>query len=348
MDNETRPKKRPASQDTLPDTERAAGSSAKKRRTSDGATKRRRSSAETQSAGRSSASSSGSPKRRRASTEPLSESRSSADGQARKRRANAEPLSGDISSADSQARKSRSRNRIPLPTESTDPEFDQERRDRARRRKKAQMRRRREYRKRLIIIAACAAAFILLCVGIVRLVKGRKSANAAQPETTQTAIADTITTESTLAAESSVSAAAVPASTVKPTPDYEEISFEPHSTDATDPSNMFDYTGVNIDGQDIEDRDSHVPFFNGEFGVPSAYTDVDGIVGFRGNNFRDDPTYGSTVSSVSAATISATTPLTVQSIRSRVPWKLPGQDRRARWIQQVIPGAATAGPASLS
>ena len=334
MDNETRPKKRPASQDTLPDTERAAGSSAKKRRTSDGATKRRRSSAETQSAGRSSASSSGSPKRRRASTEPLSESRSSADGQARKRhtgteplsggissadgqarkrrasaeplsggissadsqarkrRASTEPLSGGISSADSQARKSRSRNRIPLPTESTDPEFDQERRDRARRRKKAQMRRRREYRKRLIIIAACAAAFILLCVGIVRLVKGRKSANAAQPETTQTAIADTITTESTLAAESSVSAAAVPASTVKPTPDYEEISFEPHSTDATDPSNMFDYTGVNIDGQDIEDRDSHVPFFNGEFGVPSAYTDVDGIVGFRGNNFRDDPTYG--------------------------------------------------------
>lgn len=292
MDNETRPKKRPASQDTLPDTERAAGSSAKKRRTSDGATKRRRSSAETQSAGRSSASSSGSPKRKRASTEPLSESRSSADGQARKRRANAEPLSGDISSADSQARKSRSRNRIPLPTESTDPEFDQERRDRARRRKKAQMRRRREYRKRLIIIAACAAAFILLCVGIVRLVKGRKSANAAQPKTTQTAIADTITTESTLAAESSVSAAAVPASTVKPTPDYEEISFEPHSTDATDPSNMFDYTGVNIDGQDIEDRDSHAPFFNGEFGVPSAYTDVDGIVGFRGNNFRDDPTYG--------------------------------------------------------
>ena len=317
MDNETRPKKRPASQDSLPDTERVTGSSSKKRRTSDGTTKRRRSIAETQSEGRSSAGSSSSPKRRRASTEPLNEGRSSAGSSSspkrrrasteplsegrssadsssspKRRRASTEPLSESRSSADSQARKSRSKNRIPLPTESTDPEFDQERRDRARRRKKAQMRRRREYRKRLIIIAACAAAFILLCVGIVRLVKGRKSANAAQPETTQTAIADTITTESTLAAESSVSAAAVPASTVKPTPDYEEISFEPHSTDATDPSNMFDYTGVNIDGQDIEDRDSHAPFFNGEFGVPSAYTDVDGIVGFRGNNFRDDPTYG--------------------------------------------------------
>ena len=294
MDNETRPKKRPASQDSLPDTERVTGSSSKKRRTSDGTTKRRRSIAETQSEGRSSAGSSSSPKRRRASTEPLSEGRSSADSSSspKRRRASTEPLSESRSSADSQARKSRSRNRIPLPTESTDPEFDQERRDRARRRKKAQMRRRREYRKRLIIIAACAAAFILLCVGIVRLVKGRKSANAAQPETTQTAVADTVTTESTLTAESSVSAAAVPLNPVKPTPDYEEISFEPHSTDATDPSNMFDYTGVNIDGQDIEDRDSHAPFFNGEFGVPSAYTDVDGIVGFRGNNFRDDPTYG--------------------------------------------------------
>ena len=334
MDNETRPKKRPASQDSLPDTERVTGSSSKKRRTSDGATKRRRSSAETQSAGRSSASSSGSPKRRRASTEPLSESRSSADGQARKRHTGTEPLSGGISSADSQARKrrasaeplsegrssadsssspkrrrasteplsesrssadsqarkSRRRNRIPLPTESTDPEFDQERRDRARRRKKAQMRRRREYRKRLIIIAACAAAFILLCVGITRLVKGRKSADAAPPQTTE--VPDTLATESALTAESSVSAAAVPVTPVKPTPDYEEISFEPHSTDATDPSNMFDYTGVNVDGQDIEDRDSYAPFFSGEFGVPSAYTDVDGIVGFRGNNFRDDPTYG--------------------------------------------------------
>ena len=79
MDNETRPKKRPASQDSLPDTERVTGSSSKKRRTSDGTTKRRRSSAETQSEGRSSTGSSSSPKRRRASTEPLSEGRNSAD-----------------------------------------------------------------------------------------------------------------------------------------------------------------------------------------------------------------------------------------------------------------------------
>ena len=337
MDNETRPKKRPASQDTLPDTERIAGGSSKKRRTSDGTAKRRRSSTVAQSEVRSSVDNStdNQTKRRRASTEPLSESRSSADSQARKRhtgteplsggissadsqarkrranaespsggissadsqarkrRANTESLSGGISSADSQARKSRGRNRIPLPTESTDPEFDQERRDRARRRKKSQMRRRREYRKRLIIIAACAVAFLLLCIGVVRLVKGRKSAYAAQPKTTQTTTADTVTTESTLAAESSAATTTAGVSApVKVTPDYEEISFEPHSTDATDPSNMFDYTGVNIDGQDIEDRDSHAPFFNGEFGVPSAYTAVDGIVGFRGNNFRDDPTYG--------------------------------------------------------
>ena len=335
MDNETRPKKRPANQDTLPDTEKVAGSSSKKRRTSDGTAKRRRSSAETQSEGRSSAGSSCSPKRRRASTEPLSESRSSTDSpikrsadspansstssSSRKRRSRTATASDRelntrhqtssdpeqeiktgsraASGPDPEARASRkasgrSKNRIPLPTESTDPEFDQERRDRARRRKKAQMRRRREYRKRLIIIAACAAAFLLLCFGVVRLVKGRKSANAAQPETTQTAINDTIATESTLAAESSAATTGDVSAPVKATPDYEEISFEPHSTDATDPSNMFDYTGVNIDGQDIEDRDSHVPFFNGEFGVPSAYTDVDGIVGFRGNNFRDDPTYG--------------------------------------------------------
>ncbi len=335
MDNETRPKKRPANQDTLPDTKRVAGSSSKKRRTSDGTTKRRRTSAETQSEGRSSAGSSSrklrnkvaagsdqefKTKRQTASAagqefkaatgqdsglrpsrkpaaqdQELSASRKPAARDqelrpSRKPAAQDQELSASRSSADSQARKNRSKNRIPLPTESTDPEFDQERRDRARRRKKAQMRRRREYRKRLIIIAACAAAFLLLCFGIVRLVKGRKSANATQPEPTQTV--DTLATESTLAAESSVSAVAVPASPVKPTPDYEEISFEPHSTDATDPSNMFDYTGVNIDGQDIEDRDSHAPFFNGEFGVPSAYTDVDGIVGFRGNNFRDDPTYG--------------------------------------------------------
>ena len=331
MDNETRPKKRPASQDTLPDTERVAGSSAKKRRTSDGTVKRRRSSTVAQSESRSAAnsqvrSSAGNSSRKRrnrvaagsnqeyktkhqtASAEELEfkaatgqdqnlrSSRKPAVGQDPETRANRQTSATQTKQNPEQSasRKAsgRGRNRIPLPTESTDPEFDQERRDRARRRKKAQMRRRREYRKRLIIIAACAAAFILLCVGIVRLVKGRKSANAAQPETTQTAIADTITTESTLAAESSAAAATVPSAPVKATPDYEEISFEPHSTDATDPSNMFDYTGVNIDGQDIEDRDSHVPFFNGEFGVPSAYTDVDGIVGFRGNNFRDDPTYG--------------------------------------------------------
>ena len=325
MDNETRRKKRPASQEALPDKEQAANSSAKRRRASDSQARKRRS--------RTAAGSNQEfkTKRQSASTEeqefkaaseqtPATRApRKAAAGQNQSLRSTRKPAGRDPelrstrkpvdrspeprsarkpadrdpeTRATRQASTRRSRNRIPLPTESTDPEFDQERRDRARRRKKAQMRRRREYRKRLIIIAACAAAFILLCVGIVRLVKGRKSANAAQPETTQTAIADTVTTESTLTAESSVSAAVVPSAPIKVTPDYEEISFEPHSTDATDPSNMFDYTGVNVDGQDIEDRDSYAPFFSGEFGVPSAYTDVDGIVGFRGNNFRDDPTYG--------------------------------------------------------
>lgn len=177
--------------------------------------------------------------------------------------------------------------------ETVDQEIDAERKARVRRRQKAEQRRKREEQQRLIIIAACAVAFLLLCFGIARLVKGRKSANASQPDTTQTANANTITTESTLAAESSAATTTADTSApVKVTPDYEEISFEPHSTDATDPSNMFEYTGVNIDGEDIEDRESRAPFFSGEFGVPSAYTDVDGIVGFRGNNFRDDPTYG--------------------------------------------------------
>ncbi len=69
-------------------------------------------------------------------------------------------------------------------------------------------------------------------------------------------------------------------------------SFAPHSTENTQPSNLISFTNIRINDMDLDSISSYQNDGQIEFGMGSDYTDVEGIIGFRGNNFRDAPAYG--------------------------------------------------------
>lgn len=71
-----------------------------------------------------------------------------------------------------------------------------------------------------------------------------------------------------------------------------EIPFAPHSTPSTAPENMISYTNIQVDDVVLEDTEPYHPASEISFDIGEDYTDVEGIVTFRGNNFRDSAAYG--------------------------------------------------------
>jgi outer membrane protein assembly factor BamB len=69
------------------------------------------------------------------------------------------------------------------------------------------------------------------------------------------------------------------------------LEFSPHCTDSTDPNRLIEWTEIEVNGEyyDPSDyqSDSVISFERG-----SQYTEAEGVVTFRGNNFRDTPAYG--------------------------------------------------------
>ena len=76
---------------------------------------------------------------------------------------------------------------------------------------------------------------------------------------------------------------------------YPEIDFEPHAVPSTEPTNLLLSTEIIVDDNLLENKDDYAANYSLgdiEFETGSKYTDVEGVVTFRGNNFRDNPTYG--------------------------------------------------------
>ncbi|MCD7866987.1 MAG: PQQ-binding-like beta-propeller repeat protein [Clostridiales bacterium] len=71
-----------------------------------------------------------------------------------------------------------------------------------------------------------------------------------------------------------------------------EIAFEPHSVESTVPSNLISYTEVQVDGTTLSDVSEYTSSSEISFLVGEDYTDMEGVITFRGNNFRDSPSYG--------------------------------------------------------
>ena len=83
-----------------------------------------------------------------------------------------------------------------------------------------------------------------------------------------------------------------PAVTVKPTPTPTPVGlpdFKPHSVDGTEPERLISSTAIMVDGEVVEEYESDYEI---NFDLPERYTELEGIVTFRGDNFRSGAAYG--------------------------------------------------------
>lgn len=91
-----------------------------------------------------------------------------------------------------------------------------------------------------------------------------------------------------------------PAPTPEPTPTPMGLpDFEPHSVEETRPNKLISSTAIMVDGELVEDYESEYEIM---FDLPERYTELEGVIGFRGNNFRTGAAYGTAY--VSSKTIS--------------------------------------------
>lgn len=72
-------------------------------------------------------------------------------------------------------------------------------------------------------------------------------------------------------------------------PSYKVENFNPHAVESTKPEKLVKSTEIKLDGKTVKNYSSK---FDIKFYEGIKYTDVDGIVTFRGNNFRTGPSYG--------------------------------------------------------
>ena len=90
-----------------------------------------------------------------------------------------------------------------------------------------------------------------------------------------------------------------PAVTVQPTPTPVGLpDFKPHSVDGTEPERLISSTAIMVDGEVVEQYESDYEI---NFDMPERYTELEGIVTFRGDNFRSGAAYGT--ASVSSKTL---------------------------------------------
>lgn len=77
----------------------------------------------------------------------------------------------------------------------------------------------------------------------------------------------------------------------EPTPEP-LIEFDPHFVEETDPAKFIKTVGINVDGETLGEDEVYEAAEHIDFGYGKDYTDVEGIITFRGDNFRSSATYG--------------------------------------------------------
>lgn len=81
-----------------------------------------------------------------------------------------------------------------------------------------------------------------------------------------------------------------PTPTPEPTPTPVGLpDFKPHSVDGTEPERLISSTAIMVDGEVVEEYESDYKI---NFDLPERYTELEGIVTFRGDNFRSGAAYG--------------------------------------------------------
>ena len=148
--------------------------------------------------------------------------------------------------------------------------------------RKHQLQRKYFFRKLITTGALVIAASAVLFGGVFLYKKIKENAN------TVSMVAGVSGDNDSLNMEQSDSLAAVKAAMARPT------SFSPRCVESTKPSLYIESTAIEADGQTLASISDYVPKESHSFDAGISYTDVDGIVTFRGNNFRDTAAYGNT------------------------------------------------------
>ena len=131
-------------------------------------------------------------------------------------------------------------------------------------------------------ISASTVLFLLLCCTLGILIWRNAAVRTADKQSTKSAPALSSALPSAAASSNSAEAGTSPAATGLP-------DFAPAASANTKPSFYIKDTAVSVDGETVSDYEASDPI---DFGYGSDYTDVSGIVTFRGNNFRDGGAYG--------------------------------------------------------
>ena len=77
--------------------------------------------------------------------------------------------------------------------------------------------------------------------------------------------------------------------------EIKDIPFSPHCVDSTKPENLISYTNIEVNGNVLDNTSDYHATSDIEFQTGDEYTEVEGIVTFRGNSFRDTAAYGHTI-----------------------------------------------------
>ena len=75
-------------------------------------------------------------------------------------------------------------------------------------------------------------------------------------------------------------------------PEETEPEFSPHAVESTLPSKLIEFTNIRINDDDLASISAYQPDAQIDFGTGVHYTEAEGIITFRGNNFRNKPSYG--------------------------------------------------------
>ena len=177
-------------------------------------------------------------------------------------------------------------------------------------RRLAQKRAREQQVKRIRLIAAGAGVALLLVLVLVISSLVRRNTNSGSSQSagnTETAATKELTVSSLSSASESAPdslltesgspdtdpAAVTPTAAAMLDNTQEEIAFSPYSTEETKPTVLMDYSEIQYNGETLEDKSLYEPWYSIDFKTGSHYAEnVDGIITFRGNSFRDDPTVG--------------------------------------------------------
>ena len=84
-----------------------------------------------------------------------------------------------------------------------------------------------------------------------------------------------------------------PEATVTPEPTPEPLpDFEPYAVESTEPSNYIGSTGIMVGDEILSDPTSYVSDYVIDFGLGEDYSQLPGVLTFRGDNFRGGGSYG--------------------------------------------------------